>query len=129
MPASTAWQLIWWNRLRKLQSRPSSQSTNTNLNSNLKPPSLTPDEEALEKARLLFHAKSQYLRESIIYALLPLEGKQLPVEIIELEGDVALVRALPQLVDGSLIPQFPFPGKQSAAQVIAKSLTDIRIYR
>ena len=66
---------------------------------------------------------------NIIYATLPMGGEFLPVEILNIEEDVALVRALPKVKDGKLIPQFPFPEKQSAAQVIAKTLTDVRIYR
>ena len=92
-------------------------------------PGIDPDEEAVEKARLAIHAKSQFLRESIIYAILNVDGKPMQVEILDIDGEVALVRALPQLKDGKLVPQFPFPDKKSFAQVIAKSLTEVRIYR
>ncbi len=74
-------------------------------------------------------SRSQFLREAIIYAVLSLDGQPLEVEILSIEGEVALVRALPRIQDGCLIPQFPFPEKQSAAQVIAKSLSNVRIYR
>lgn len=94
-----------------------------------KPSLLTSDEEALEKARLVLRARSEFLREAIIYAQLPWDNESLPVEILNLDGEVALVRALPRVVNGELIPQFPFPEKQSAAQVIAKCLTAVRIYR
>ncbi|GAH32108.1 unnamed protein product, partial [marine sediment metagenome] len=57
------------------------------------------------------------------------DGESVKVEIIALEGEVALVRALPKLKDGVLIPQFPFPERMSSAQVLAKSLTEVRIYR
>ena len=40
-----------------------------------------------------------------------------------------MVRALPMLKDGKLIPQFPFPERKSFAQVLAKSLQDVKIYR
>lgn len=90
---------------------------------------ITSGEEALEKARLVLEARSQFLKESIIYARLPLDGEMLPVEVINLEGEVALVRALPRIQDEQLIPQFPFPEKQSAALVLAKSLTEVQIYR
>jgi LAS superfamily LD-carboxypeptidase LdcB len=92
-------------------------------------PEPQPPEEAVEKARLALHAKSQYLREAIIYALLEVEGQSVQVEVIDIDNGVALVRALPQLKDGQLTPQFPFPGKKSFTQVIAKSLTEVKIYR
>ena len=92
-------------------------------------PGIDPAEEAVEKARLALHARSQYLREAIIYALLDIDGQSLQVEVIDIDGEVALVRALPQLKDGKLIPQFPFPDKKSFAQVIAKSLREVKIYR
>ncbi len=90
---------------------------------------LTPDEEAVERARMVLEARSQLLRDAIIYAKLPLDGQMLLVEIIQIEGEMALIRALPQLKDGQLIPQFPFAEKQSAALVLAKSLVDVKIYR
>ena len=90
---------------------------------------LDPDEEAVEKARSVLQARSQYLNEAIIYATLHVDGQSLKVEIIALEEEVALVRALPTIEDGGLIPQFPFPDRKSSAQVLAKSLTEVRIYR
>jgi hypothetical protein len=90
---------------------------------------LDPDEEAVEKARLALQGRSEHLREAVIYALLQVDGEPVKVEIIALEGEVALVRALPKLKDGVLIPQFPFPERKSSAQVLAKSLTEVRIYR
>ena len=90
---------------------------------------LDPDEEAVEKARLVLQARSQHLREAIIYATLHVDGEPVKVEIVTLEGDVALVRALPIIKDGVLIPQFPFPERQSSAQVLAQSLKEVQIYR
>ena len=90
---------------------------------------LDPDEEAVEKARSVLQARSQHLNEAIIYATLHVDGQSLKVEIIALEDEVALVRALPTIEDGALIPQFPFPERKSSAQVLAKSLTEVRIYR
>ena len=92
-------------------------------------PQLNPQEEAIEKARLALHARSAYLRQAIIYAVLFHEGQPLPVEIIDLQDEVALVRALPKIVEGQLVPQFPFPERQAAIEVIAKSLTEVKIYR
>ena len=86
-------------------------------------------EEDIEKARLVFQARSQFLRESIIYALLQVDGQPIQVEILDIAGDIALVRALPEINDGQLVPQFPFPERTSVTQVIAKSLSDVRIYR
>ena len=83
----------------------------------------------LEKARLVFQARSQFLREAIIYAVLQVDGNPIQVEILEIAGDIALVRALPKIKDGQLVPQFPFPERTSVTQVIAKSLSDVRIYR
>ena len=85
-------------------------------------------DEQVEKARLVLDARSEVLREAMIYATLLVEGSPTSVEVIALEGEVALVRALPILKDGKLVPHFPFQG-QSSAQVLAHSLTDIAIYR
>ncbi len=100
------------------------------------PPSIPPkasepasDEDALEKARMVLQARSQTLREAIIYAVLQLDGQPIQVEILNIEDEVALVRALPTMKDGKLIPQFPFPEKQSSAQVLTQSLSEVRIYR
>lgn len=90
---------------------------------------LNPQEEALEKARLALRARSLYLREAIIYACVIEDGKEINVEIVTLAEEVALVRALPQLKGGVLIPQFPFPERKSSTQVLAKSLSEVRIYR
>ena len=93
------------------------------------PQPLGKEDEAIEKARLVFQARSQFLRESIIYALLQVDGQSIQVEILDIAGDVALVRALPKVKDGQLIPQFPFPERTSVTQVIAKSLSDVHIFR
>lgn len=85
-------------------------------------------DEQIEKARLVLHARSEVLREAMIYASLLDEGGPTNVEVIALEGDTALVRALPIIKDGKLVPHFPFQG-HSSTQVLAKSLTDIAIYR
>lgn len=87
-----------------------------------------PRQEALEKARLALHARSDLLNGAIIYACLPLNGAELEVEVISLEGEAAFVRALPALKDGKLIPQFPFAEHKSCAQVLARSLKEITIY-
>jgi hypothetical protein len=93
------------------------------------PRMLDSEEEAIEKARLVLNARSQHLREAVIYAVLEVDGEMLQVELLSLEGEVALVRALPRLKDGQLIPQFPFPERKSCTQVIAKSLSEVKIYR
>lgn len=85
-------------------------------------------DEQVEKARLVLDARSEVLREAMIYATLLVEGSPINVEVIALEGEVALVRALPILKDGKLVPQFPFQG-HSSARVLAHSLVDIAIYR
>ena len=93
-------------------------------------PTLSPQEETIEKVRLTMQARSEYMRESIIYAMLPMEkGEMLPVEVIELQGDAAMVRALPYEMNGKLVPRFPFPERKSFAQVLAKSLLEVKIYR
>ena len=93
------------------------------------PKPLNQAEEDIEKARLVFQARSQFLRESIIYALLQVDGQPIQVEILDIAGDIALVRALPEINDGQPVPQFPFPERTSVTQVIAKSLSDVHIYR
>jgi len=92
-------------------------------------PPLDPQEETIEKVRLALYARSEFVRESIIYAKLPLDGELLPVEIIDLQDDTAFVRALRIHVVGMLMPRFPFPERKSFARVLAKSLTEVRIYR
>jgi hypothetical protein len=90
---------------------------------------MTPQEETIEKVRLTLHARSEHLREAIIYAKLPMEHDLLPVEIIDLQGEVALVRALPCIIDDEIRPYFAFPGRKASAQVLAKSLVEVKIYR
>jgi len=92
-------------------------------------PPIDQQEEALEKARLVLQARSQLLREAIIYAEVSVEAEQIPVEVINLEGEIALVRALPKVVDDQLVPRFPFAERQAATQVLAKSLRNVKIYR
>ena len=87
------------------------------------------DEEAVEKARLALQGRSEHLREAVIYGVLQVDGESVRVEIVALEGEVALVRALPTIKDGVLIPQFPFSERKSSAQVLAQSLTEVKIYR
>ena len=84
---------------------------------------------SIEKIRKVLKARSDFLQEAIIYALLPYEGEQLPVEIIDLDGDAALVRALPEIKNGELKPIFPFKGRKSCTKVMAQSLTQIEIHR
>lgn len=88
-----------------------------------------PDVDVLDKVRLALHARSEFLRESIIFALLEVDDRIIPVEVLEIDGNAALVRALPAYKDGTLTPQFPFPEKKSFAQVIAQSLREVKIYR
>ena len=87
------------------------------------------EQDALEKAKLALNARSEFLRETIIYADLPMDGQLLPVEVLKIEGENALVRSLPRMQDGRPIPCFPFPDRQSLTQVIAASLIDVQIYR
>ena len=80
-------------------------------------------------AYVLNQAKSDLLHEAIVYATLRHDGQSLPVEVVSIQGEIALVRALPRLEGEKLIPQFPFEGKASSAQVLSRSLTDITFYR
>ena len=91
----------------------------------------TQDDEKLDIARAVLNARSQFLREAIIYASIPHGGDHLQVEIISLAGDKATVRALPTIKDETfLVPQFPFhEGQSSVSTVLASSLTEITIYR
>ena len=92
---------------------------------------LDPAEEKVETARSVLNARSECLREAIIYAMLPQNGDLMAVEVISIEGDTALVRALPRLdPEKGPVPQFPFAeGQSSAMVVLARSLRDIQIYR
>ena len=82
-----------------------------------------------QKIRQVLQARSDFLQEAIIYATLHYEGHPMPVEIIDLDGDAALVRALPEIEHGDLKPIFPFPGRKSCTRVMAQSLTEIQIFR
>jgi hypothetical protein len=85
----------------------------------------------LDIARAVLNARSQFLREAIIYARIPHGGDHLNVEVIHLNGDTATVRALPIIKnDSQLVPQFPFQDYQSSASIVlASSLMEITIYR
>lgn len=89
------------------------------------------DDKKLDVARAVLNARSQFLREAIIYASIPHGGDHLNVEIISLNGETATVRALPLIKDGmQIVPQFPFQdGQSSVSIVLASSLLDITIYR
>ena len=93
------------------------------------PPSDEEDEK-IAKARLVLNARSETLREAIIYATIKHKDEPLNVEVISIEGGTAVVRALPLIRNGNtLIPQFPFEGDRAITQVLAKSMMDIQIYR
>lgn len=89
------------------------------------------DNGKLDVARAVLNARSQFLREAIIYASILHGGDLLHVEVISLNGDTATVRALPIIKGESLlVPQFPFhEGQSSVSIVLASSLTEITIYR
>ena len=107
----------------------SMQATTQTSTSPSKPAPVSKEDEPLEKARLVLHAKSDVLNEAVIYATLQHNGAILNVEIINLEKETALVRALPVFKDSKPVPQFPFQDGKSCQQVLAKSLSDITIYR
>jgi hypothetical protein len=83
----------------------------------------------LEKVQRILQSRSEFMQEAIVYATLEWEGQLFPVEILSLEKEIALVRALPKMMNDKLIPQFPFPGKKSLTQVIANCLSEVTIYR
>jgi hypothetical protein len=88
-----------------------------------------PEEDSLERARfVLERARSDMLRQAIVYASILDEGEDLPVEVVSIEGDGACVRALPKMKEDKLVPQFPFEGRVACAKVLAQSLFNIRIY-
>ena len=94
-----------------------------------KPAPLNKEEEPLEKARLVLNAKSDVLHEAVIFATLQHNGAAINVEVISLDKEIAVVRALPVFKDGKPVPQFPFEDRRSCQQVLSKSLMDITIYR
>ena len=78
----------------------------------------------------MLNARSETLREAIVYATIKRKDEPLNVEVISIEGGAAVVRALPLIRNGNtLVPQFPFEGDRAITQVLAKSLMDIQIYR
>jgi len=85
--------------------------------------------ETLEKVRKVLEARSDFLGEAIVYADLYLDNKTIQVEIVALEGEYALVRALPIPKGDKLVPQFPFHDRKSSARVLATSLAEITIHR
>ena len=95
-----------------------------------RPPPSGEEDENIAKARLVLNAKSETLREAIIYATIKHKDESLNVEVISIERDTAVVRALPLIKNGNtLIPQFPFEGDHAITQVLVKSLSNIQIYR
>jgi hypothetical protein len=94
-----------------------------------KPEPVSNEDVPLEKARLVLQAKSGMLHEAVIYAILQHNGVAINVEVISLEKETAVVRALPVFEDGKPLPQFPFDDRKSCQQVLAKSLMDTTIYR
>jgi len=85
--------------------------------------------DSLEKVRSVLHARSDFLYEAIIYAFLQYEGKSIQVEVVDLDGEAALVRALPKMKGTKMVPQFPFRDRKAHARVLASSLTEITIHR
>jgi hypothetical protein len=88
-----------------------------------------PFDETIERVRKVLKARSDFLQEAIIYGALQYEGQSLKVEIIDIEGNAAFIRALPEIKEGELKPQFPFLGRKSCTKVMTRSLTNITIYR
>ena len=86
-------------------------------------------DEPLARACAVLNAGSDLIKEAVIYATIYHDGDNLPVEVVSVNSEVAVVRALPNFVDGKHIPQFPFDERQSSAEVLAKSLMDITIHR
>ena len=95
-----------------------------------RPPPSDEADENIAKARLVLNARSETLREAIVYATIKHKDEPLNVEVISIEGGTAVVRALPLIRNGNtLVPQFPFEGDRAITQVLAKSMMDIQIYR
>ena len=68
--------------------------------------------------------------ESIIWAAMRYNDVVLGVEVMNLDGEMATVRALPVIKDDKkLQPQFPFEGKTSLAIVPKKHLFHVRIFQ
>ena len=74
-------------------------------------------------------------RHDLIYAVVENQGKEIPVEILDTNGKEAYIRALPNLVDGDLVPVFPFRSpwegsqvKYSTATISGEKLSKIRVY-
>jgi len=62
-------------------------------------------------------------RWDLIYAVVSYEGQEIPVEIIETNGREAYVRALPGLVDGEIVPVYPFRSPWEGSKVMYSSTT------
>lgn len=69
--------------------------------------------------------------EAVIWAMLKHNGKTLAVEVLSLKEDLAVVRALPAVIDGGkLQPQFPFrEGKSSITTFPSKDLFHVKVFR
>ena len=72
----------------------------------------------------VWHVKEGVFSENKFAVLVG--NDQIPSKILDPE-EVGIIRS--KLKDGMLIPQFPFPERKSSAQVLAKSLMEVRIYR
>jgi hypothetical protein len=91
--------------------------------------SITNQGVSLEKVRQVLAARSDFFGEAIVYAFILYEGTSIQVEIVDLQGEIALVRALPKLKGDKMVPTFPFQDRKAETRVLASSLTEITIHR
>lgn len=74
--------------------------------------------------------KPPQTKESVVWAMIKHQGQVLGVEVVDIAGEVARVRALPKVVDGKkLLPQFPFPGKSCFITLPKNELFHVRIFQ
>ena len=80
---------------------------------------------------LEYQPSSSPKENTVIWAVVVQDGKLIGVEVLNFEGDLATVRALPIIKDGKkLQPQFPFNERKSRTAVLdKKSLTHVKIFR
>ena len=68
--------------------------------------------------------------EQIVWGVIRMNGEYLGVEIVNLAGEQATVRALPKIIDGKkLQPQFPFDGKRNTTTLPKKDLFHVKVFQ
>lgn len=86
-------------------------------------------EKRLDK--LVIPPQEQHLPENnaVIWGVVRLNGQFVGVEVVELQGNTATIRALPRIIDGKkLQPQFPFEDKNTTT-IPRQELFHVKVFQ